>query len=36
LPIDEEPFYLIMRMYEPARAVLDGSYQPPAIEVLEP
>ena len=36
LPIDEEPFYLIMRMYEPARAVLDGRYQPPAIEVLEP
>lgn len=36
LPIDEDPFYLIMRMYEPARAILDGRYQPPAIEVLEP
>ena len=32
---EEQPRF-IMRMYEPARAVLDGGYQPPAIEVLEP
>lgn len=33
LPVGDGPFYLIMRLYEPGRAVLDGSYVPPTIEI---
>lgn len=36
LPVDNSPFYLIMRMYEPAASILDGRYQPPALTVLTP
>ena len=32
LPVGDGPFYLIMRLYEPGPAVLDGRYAPPAIE----
>lgn len=28
LPVGDGPFFLIMRIYEPAPAVLDGSYRP--------
>ena len=31
-PVAEGPFYLILRLYEPAQTVLDGSYAPPVLE----
>jgi hypothetical protein len=31
LPAPSEPFNLILRMYQPRKAVLDGQWQPPAI-----
>lgn len=34
LPVGDEPFYLILRLYEPSRAVLDGTYAPPVLERL--
>ena len=36
LPVGEGPFSLILRLYEPGRAVLDRSYQPPALEIVTP
>lgn len=36
LPVDDSPFYLIMRMYEPGSSILDGAYQPPVLKVLQP
>jgi hypothetical protein len=32
LPVGDGPYYLIMRLYEPAPEVLDGRYAPPPIE----
>jgi hypothetical protein len=34
LPVGEGRFILTMRMYRPRAEVLDGTYMPPAIEVL--
>ncbi|MBM3756455.1 MAG: DUF1254 domain-containing protein [Acidobacteria bacterium] len=34
LPVGRDPFMLILRMYEPGPAVLDGRFGPPPIEVL--
>ncbi|WP_280422378.1 DUF1254 domain-containing protein [Nocardia carnea] len=36
LPIPEKDAYLILRMYGPSRAVLDGEYKMPAFEVQTP
>jgi hypothetical protein len=32
LPAPSEPFYLVLRVYGPEQAALDGSWEPPAIE----
>ena len=32
LPVGAGPYYLILRLYEPGAAILDGHYAPPAIE----
>jgi hypothetical protein len=32
LPAPEAPFYLMLRMFAPEEAVLDGRWLPPAIE----
>jgi len=34
LPVGDGPFFLIIRIYEPAPSVLDGSYQPAALQQL--
>lgn len=36
LPVPEAPFYLMMRLYNPRGAVLEGEWVPPAIERIEP
>ena len=35
LPVGQGPYLLIARIYEPGPAVFDGSYAPPALEVVE-
>lgn len=35
LPVGEGPYSLVMRLYEPGPAVLDGRYAPPVIEEIE-
>lgn len=35
LPVGDGPYSLVMRLYEPGPAVLDGRYAPPAIEQAE-
>jgi len=35
LPVGRDPFMLILRMYEPGQAVLDGSYRPPPVEIID-
>lgn len=35
LPAPEGPFYLMMRLYIPAETILDGTWQPPAVEHVE-
>lgn len=35
LPAPAAPFYLMMRLYIPGKAALDGRWQPPAIERIE-
>lgn len=35
LPAPAEPFYLVLRVYGPEQAAMDGSWQPPAIEKVE-
>lgn len=35
LPTPEGPFYLILRLYQPRAAVLDGHYELPQVEVMQ-
>lgn len=35
LPVGEGPYSLVLRLYEPGPAVLDGRYAPPVIEEME-
>jgi len=35
LPAPDGPIYMVMRLYLPAKAALDGSWQPPAIKARE-
>ena len=35
LPVGDGPYSLVMRLYEPGPAVLDGRYAPPVIEEIE-
>lgn len=35
LPAPEGPFYLMMRLYIPSAQILDGTWQPPAVERVE-
>jgi len=34
LPVGCDAFTLVLRMYEPGRAVIDGSYRPPPIQII--
>lgn len=36
LPVPVSPFHVVLRMYLPRRAALDGTYQLPPIERIEP
>lgn len=36
LPVGEGPYSLVLRLYEPTGAVLDGRYQPPILETVTP
>lgn len=35
LPVGDGPYSLVMRLYEPGPAVLDGRYAPPVIEAID-
>jgi len=34
LPAPDGPFYLVLRLYLPEQAALDGSWQPPPIKLV--
>lgn len=36
LPVGEGPYSLVLRLYEPGGAVLDGRYKPPVLETVTP